>query len=296
MRLCTCDVHSLSFLFKFNCCICFRSLINCFQNLGYAVLLLFLSFSDLYLSMFFLDIILFKFPTDLWSCHLDHDHDQQYHSLDCIIDQGVHLQADNNLIDNCIGHRSKQDPQASSFSTGHADAAENNCCDGVHLIAGSCCCRVAGCVHGNPEKCCYTYQCTTDCKYRDLHGRNIDACHSRTFEVASYCIDFLAIFGTCSNKYKQDSQHDQNNSHIRDAGCFSISHVVEHLIRALVRCHLIHRTSISNEYFIHMLAEILCKRTVHQHSCQSYDKCRHFHQTYHHSVYQTAECTKHDRE
>ena len=68
------------------------------------------------------------------------------------------------------------------------------------------------------------------------------------------------------------------------------------LVRALVRCHLIHRTSISNEYFIHMLAEILCKRTVHQHSCQSYDKCRHFHQTYHHSVYQTAECTKHDRE
>ena len=54
-----CDVHSLSFLFKFNCCICFRSLINRFQNLGYAVLLLFLSFSDLYLSMFFLDIILF---------------------------------------------------------------------------------------------------------------------------------------------------------------------------------------------------------------------------------------------
>ena len=64
---------------------------------------------------------------------MDQDAHDQDDALDGVVDQGVHLERNDDLVDDGIGHGPEQDAEDASTAAAHADAAEHGRRDGIHL-------------------------------------------------------------------------------------------------------------------------------------------------------------------
>lgn len=232
---------------------------------------------------------------ELRSNILDHDDEDQDDAFDCVVDQGVHLERHDDLVDNGVGQRAKEDAQEIALAARHADTAQDDCRDGVHLIAAAGGGGVRGSVHRDPHERRESDEDARDGEDGDLDQVHIDARHKGTLGVAADGIDLLAVFGVVYDIDEKGGKKDQQDADDRDGRKAPVAEAVHRVIAADAG-HLVDGAAAAQEGLVDPLTEILGKGTVDQHGCQGHYEGRHADVTYEKSVDHAAQCAEQDGE